>query len=440
MIPVSESTQLRTGTVPAALQLTQFGTLYTETNTILDNQTMGIRQRKGAITIGAVTLAVLAGAVTFNALVWTEEAETGETLRLETADPQPGEFTAREQGLLDENAALRQQLADAEARATRTRMADEEVAEPIAADLVAGEEISVEARFVDDKYGAALAEVDWKVVGEALKGMVPVSAALAEAILGGDGEGFLLALAGELQQFNGQLLGQLQPLMDGEIPGTGPNGTFTHPLVVANQVDQTLVAGDLPLSEEQRESLDAITSHYLAQDENLRVSAEGYELSLETILQETGMKAQMRSEIEGILSTEQHQMLYPDATRDYNGLDLFGTGLVWNQFAKPMRVDGPQGASTRLLGSFTTGLELGADQVERLRPLLDNWSRSYPAEYWSDKGNILEGQGILKTSRTRIAAERQLALFKAILASGTLTPEQREKFVNNNGVFVPLVR
>ncbi len=47
---------------------------------------------------------------------------------------------------------------------------------------------------------------------------------------------------------------------------------------------------------------------------------------------------------------------------------------------------------------------------------------------------------MLKTSRTSIAAERQLVLFNAILASGALTPEQREKFVNNNGVFVPIVR
>ena len=249
-----------------------------------------------------------------------------------------------------------------------------------------------------------------------------------------------LELAGELQQLNGQLLAQLQPLMDGEVPGTGINGTFTHPLVVANQVDQVLAAGDAPLSEDQSERLSAITNHYLAQDENLRVSAEGYELSLETILEETAMKAMFRQEVEQILSTEQHEMLYPEAVQDYNGLDMFGTGLVWAQVAKPMRVDGPQGAATRLLASFASGLQLGDDQQERLRPLLDNWSRSYPAEYWTDKANKLESKGMLKTSRTRMAAERQLALFKAILASGTLTPEQREKFVDNNRVFVPIVR
>ena len=364
--------------------------------------------------------------------------QTGETLRLETADPEPREMTAREQGLLDENEALKQRLAEAEARASRTRMEAEEAGEPIAADLVAVEQTDLEARFVDDKYGAALAGVDWKVVGTAMKGLLPITEKLAEAILA-TGE-VPLDLAGELQQLNGQLVAQLQPLMEGEVPGFGTGGTFTHPLVVANQVDQVLAAGDAPLSEDQSDRLSAITNHYLAQDENLRVSAEGYELSLETILEETAMKARMRNEIEGILSTEQHEMLYPDAVRDYNGLDLFGTGLVWAQFAKPMRVDGPQGAATRLLGSFTSGLELGTDQVERLRPLLDNWSRSYPGEYWSDKPNALENKGMLKTSRTRIAAERQLALFRAMLANVGLTAEQRRKLTQNNGVIVPVVK
>ena len=85
-------------------------------------------------------------------------------------------------------------------------------------------------------------------------------------------------------------------------------------------------------------------------------------------------------------------------------------------------------------------MQLREDQQERLRPLLDNWSRSYPVEYWSDKANNLEKRGILKTSRTRIAGERQLALFKAMLATVGLTAEQRQKLTQNNGVMVPLVR
>jgi hypothetical protein len=47
---------------------------------------------------------------------------------------------------------------------------------------------------------------------------------------------------------------------------------------------------------------------------------------------------------------------------------------------------------------------------------------------------------MLKTSRTRIAGERQLDLFNAILANVGLTPEQRQSLLQNNGVMVPLVR
>ena len=144
---------------------------------------MDIRQKKGAITIGGVTLVVLAGAVTWNALARTEEADAGEVLRLETVEPRPSGTTAREQGLLDENEELKRRLAEAEARASRTRMEAEEADEPAAEDVVvAGEETDFEVRFSDDKYGEALAGVDWKVVGTAMKGQVSESSPLSTAM------------------------------------------------------------------------------------------------------------------------------------------------------------------------------------------------------------------------------------------------------------------
>ena len=121
-IPLREGVQLRSGTTPTALLLTQFGTLYTETNTILEVQTMYIRQTKGAVTIGALTLVVLTGAVTWNALARTEDAEIGETLRLEAPDPQPAGMTARELALQDENDELKRRLAAAEDQASRRRV------------------------------------------------------------------------------------------------------------------------------------------------------------------------------------------------------------------------------------------------------------------------------------------------------------------------------
>lgn len=432
-----EGMQLQSGTVPTALQLPRFGTLYTESNTILEVETMELTQRRGAIAVGGVTLVVLAGTVTWSAFARTEEAGVGETLRMETADPQPVIMTAsRQQALLDENEELRRRLAEAEARASRQRVANEDAA-PVMGDVALEDETVLAARFSDDKYGAALAGVDWKVVGTAMKGQVAVSAELAAAILAGE---IPLELAGELQQFNGQLVGQLQPLMDGEVPGSGPNGTFTHPLVAANQVDQVLASGDAPLSEEQSSLVAAITDHYLAQDENLRIRAEGHELSLETLLEETAMKDRFYEEVGQVLSPEQHAMLYPDGVGDYNQLNLFGTGIIWAQVAKPALVEGPEDLARRNFSRFSDGLKLNPDQQERLRPLLDTWSRSYPPEYWSETSNALEREGIMKTSRTRMAAERQLALFKSMLNGLGLTAEQREKLLSNNGVLVPMVR
>ena len=66
---------------------------------------MELTQRKGAIAVGGVTLVVLAGAVTWNAFARTEEAGVGETLRMDTADPQPVIMTAAQQQALRERLA-----------------------------------------------------------------------------------------------------------------------------------------------------------------------------------------------------------------------------------------------------------------------------------------------------------------------------------------------
>ena len=92
-----------------------------------------------------------------------------------------------------------------------------------------------------------------------------------------------------------------------------------------------------------------------------------------------------------------------------------------------------------VIGAGVIGLEMGSvwlrlgaevTVVEFLGSIL----LGMDGEVCKTMQRILEGQGILKTSRTRIAAERQLALFKAILASGTLTPEQRADFETGKAV------
>ena len=130
-----------------------------------------------------------------------------------------------------------------------------------------------EVRFDSDEFHAVLAGIDWGVVGKNVKEMVPLMAKIAEAIAKGEQPD--LAVAAEVQRLNADLVDAAKTISDGKVPGSGINGSFTHPVIVANQLSAALSAAGFALDGDQTATLDRVMKEFAAKDQNLRLAAEG---------------------------------------------------------------------------------------------------------------------------------------------------------------------
>src|SRR5437773_9396627 len=94
---------------------------------------------------------------------------------------------------------------------------------------------------------------------------------------------------GKLQQHNGPLVAAAVKVMK-ELPGTGANGSFTHPAFMANAIAATLDAAGKPLTPEQATAVEALARQF--SDEDAR-RLQGYDASAYA-LQKTYDEAELR--------------------------------------------------------------------------------------------------------------------------------------------------
>lgn len=424
---------------PTRLELGSFGTLELEINTKLEVEDMTVT-RSGVL--GAITIGVLSGGATWFALdSLAGQASAGETLPMASQNLDYQELYTKAKSEIVElerkNEALASRLEEAEQRNAREKVV-EAPAEPDASETPeeAAEPAVLSAVFLDPEFKDALDKIDWKVVGSSMRDMQPLLAKLAEAIEKGD---MPLDLLGKSQQINGKLIEQVQAFAKGEVPGTGINGSFTHPLVVANQIHAMLSMAGIPLDEKQIETLAMMAKRYATEDDGRRALAETHEFKLEGLLGETELKDRFYEEAASLLSNEQRALYSPEATRGRSSFDLFSSGLVWAQFARPAPVTGPEELAKNFSREIAGSLSLRDEDLGSLREVVGRWARSFPPAYWAEKADPLSTRFRgMKMSRIRAAAKRQLAMMKELAKKLKLSPQQRKQLLGRMSVIVPL--
>jgi len=309
--------------------------------------------------------------------------------------------------------------------------ASDEAAQPDAAD-------PVEVAFGSDEFAQALAKIDWGVVGTNMKDMVPLLAKLAEAIANGEQPD--LEQVGEIQKLNAELLKLAQIVSNEKIPGSGINGAFTHPVLAANQIHAALSAAGHALDDDQHAALDRIMKEYAAKDSNLRIAEGDTEMQLEALAQEVQLKHEFYAQAKGLLNKDQFDTLYHNSSTGHAGLDLFGTGLMLSQYAKPIGVTSASQMATKTTQVMSSQLGLTGEAAKQLESTVSKWSQSYPASYWETKAGALERNNMMKTSRIQDALTRQVQLRQMILQNVTLTAAQRKQLQQGRQIFVPLPR
>lgn len=423
----------------SAFRLGTFGTLAASQDTELEvvDMGMGMDNKQGIVMAASLTLAVVAGTVTWHTLTRTDSAQAGETVRLEAplaaggaaaASGDVAQLRQRNRELEQELATLRDQLARRGAEPQPAVAASVAPDAPLPA--VAG------PMFDDAQFAAALAKIDWATMGEVTKEMAPLLAELVAA-MGEEGAEVPMDVMGKLQQLNGKLLAQVPAMLEAGMPGYGPNGVYTHPLVVANTLASTLAASGTKLTPAQQQSLSGIVAAFAK--ETQQIAGASREFPIEQLLEEVEMKDRFYREMSGLLTPEQLAKVAPGEVDGYDGSNLFGSGLVTQSSSVP--VPAKDAADFARSASNHLAEHLGLDEAAAAQVRTVLAQAMAAPELWNQRSDARELQlRMFRSGRATNAMRAQLQWMRQIQQQVPLTPAQRKKLTGMRHVLVPLPR
>ncbi|MFN3242908.1 MAG: hypothetical protein ACE37K_15510 [Planctomycetota bacterium] len=418
--------------VATTVRLGVFPTLLTAADTELEVRSMEFSMKNGVVAAASLTLGVVAGIVTWNALDGSGTAVAGETVHLEAegvADTDlaadNARLLARIQQLERENRSL---LTLREEVASKPVEAPSEPVEPATAEPVA------ELAFSDDRYRDVLKDIDWKLMGETTLEMQPLMNELVRA-LEEDGE-IPPELAVKIEQLNANLIGQVPALLKAGLPGRGPNGAYTHPLVVSNILAKTLQAAGKPLDQAQSAALSGLVKSFGSELDS--ISAGQFTFEAEQLQQEIEAKNRFYKEMSERLTPEQFASIYPKGSTEFDGLSLFGSGLLSRTLVRPVRANNASEFARRAGARLGEVLKLNDADTTRLRSIIESVSSTTPG-LWDHPASAAESKlKMMRRGRTTAAMRNQVAMLREISRQMSLTAAQQQELATLSGILVPL--
>lgn len=414
-------------------RLGAFPVLRVEPATELEVRSMGFSVQNGVVAATSLTIGVVVGMVTWDAISGPTVAASGEEVRLTTGSTDRGDqssenarLLARVRELEAENqrlANVRKQVAAQQEAPEQPPKVEEEV-QPATASLA----------FDDPKYADVLSKINWKAMGKATFEIQPMLNELVKAVE--EGGEIPTDLAVKIEQLNTHLVGEVPTLLEAGLPGTGPNGAYTHPLVVANTLASTLEAAGQPLDAAQSAALQGLVRSFGAELDG--VAAGQYEFASETMLHELEAKDRFYKEMSQRLTPEQFAAIYPEGSTEFDGLSLFGSGLVTRHLLRPIKAANASDFARRAGNRLAD--ELGFDDANtvRLRQVLESVAGANPG-LWGKPATAAERKlKFLQAGRTMVALANQVAMLREVALQFQLTPEQQKKLFSLKGVMVPL--
>lgn len=434
--PIAEGDHLRTcDQGSTTCDVGGLGRLHMTTGTEIEVRTMEWKSFTGGTALGAVTVAVVYGAIAWSGGGDPVQAGTGESLELRAQAPnlaaaKVDDMQRQLDELQGELRAAKKRAEEAEAQAARTVAARAESSPPVGD---ADASVPLKHAFTYAGMEAVLASIDWGVTGKCMHEMTQKLDALMAAL--DKGEDLPLDVLGEIQQLNAELIKQAGALMKADVPGTGPNGVFTNPVVVANQIHATLAKAGIPLSNAQEDAMRSLSAQIAGEDEQRRSGLDADGFDLEEILGETGLKDRLYQQARQLLTPEQARVLFPERLAG-TASNLFDSGLVWAQFAKPLEVRDRGDFAAKVSDSVIAHIGLTGAADAQVRAAVTTWAQSFPDDAFAASGDrSLPGLG--KLGPVRAAAVRQLALLRELERTVPLTAEQKRKLRQAGPVYLP---
>ncbi|MCA8966704.1 MAG: hypothetical protein KDC48_17620, partial [Planctomycetes bacterium] len=426
----------RLRTVEASrFQVGPFGGIATGPQTELEVRSMSVSWKHGVVAASSLTVAVVAGVITWHTLNKDGTAMAGEVVHLEAREPVAVDPSSAAElaALRDQVQKLQQQNADLQLQLLR------EPAKPIEAPVAVDPVEVVEPEnagpvFDDAKYAEALAKLDWKLMGEVTNEMAPMLVDLAKAIE--EGKELPMELLAKISELNGKLIAQVPALLKSGLPGSGPNGAYSHPLVSANILAKTLDAAGQGMDQSQRDRIAGLVRMFSVEAQSVADSTQ--EFDLQKLAAEAESKDRFYKEVSQLLTPEQQAVMFPEGAQRYEGTSLFHSSLFTRQYVDPVSAANPAEFARSVANTYGEQLGLSDQASTQIRGIVERMSGADPA-LWKDAAGPVEKElRMMRAGRTGAAMRQQVAIMQEILRTVPMSPEQRQKFIAMRRVFVPL--
>jgi len=301
-----------------------------------------------------------------------------------------------------------------------------------------GAETRIEGpRFVYGGMVEALNGLDWDVIGDSMSKMPPVLARLSQALAEGKKIEDLADEIGLIQQLNGPLVAEALKMSKSGISGTGLNGIFTHPSVMANMFHAALTKAGMPLTEEQEQLVYEIGLRYTEEDRQRLAGYDEGALGMEKLVGEADLRDRFFAEVYASLTPEQRARIRPEGVKGLTNVDLFSTGVLFGPLKRPLPFRDREDLEARVVARAMGKLELDEASKTVVQDAVRRWADSMPAGYLDVP---LPAGGPLaqhSADRMRIAAQSQAKLMRELANRLDLNEEQLRGLQAEVGVIVP---
>jgi hypothetical protein len=282
---------------------------------------------------------------------------------------------------------------------------------------------------VFDESEDALAAVDWKEVGTSLHAMLPLMGRFIDGVRAGK-EIAQIPEIGPIQKHNGALVDAALRLKTGKVPGRDVNGTYTHPHPQANAIAATLEAAGMPLAEDQAKALERVATEHGEADARRRAGYDERTPALRQILEEAEARERFFEAAFAVLTAAQRDVLKPAAVKDLLHADLFSSGLVWAQYARPMPAVDRPGLVAAMQQVVLSSFAIPEARFADAKALVEQWAPTPPA---ASPG---PAAFTMTVPKVRDAAVSELELLEGILRMG-LGADVEKKVLAYGVVHVP---
>jgi SAM-dependent methyltransferase len=281
------------------------------------------------------------------------------------------------------------------------------------------------------EWDEALALADWnKDVGENMSAMVPLISEIAKAL---DGGGTRPAEAvGNLQRHNGPLVAFGMKLNQHGVPGTGVNGSITHPPVMVNAIAATLEAVGLPLDAAQLADLARISKTFAQRDKLRLADYDERTFALRKLVEEAKLKRTFFDEALAVLKADQLAAISPETTRGRVGADLFSEALLWAGRGSRMVFTDRAQLAEAMQDRTSRRLGLDPDTLDAANKVVLDWAESFPDSVLRVEIDALDKEGMYKSDRVAASAEQMLRLLENLVNDADL-PEGKAAAVRSVG-------